>query len=88
MVLFPETQSRAQEELDKVVGRGRLPSVDDLEKLPYIQAMVPPQTYSAYKYQTNERLIGSRIHSMAAHRPTRCSSLVDRGWCFLLSLRL
>ncbi|KAJ3804446.1 cytochrome P450 [Lentinula lateritia] len=40
MILFPETQKTAQEELDHVVGANRLPSFDDYPKLPYIQAMV------------------------------------------------
>ncbi|KAI0737944.1 cytochrome P450 [Daedaleopsis nitida] len=40
MVLYPEAQQKAQEELDAVVGRGRLPSFDDLENLVYIRAMV------------------------------------------------
>ncbi|KAF5372223.1 hypothetical protein D9758_005009 [Tetrapyrgos nigripes] len=40
MILFPEVQTRAQEELDKVVGRSRLPSFADLKHLPYIHAIV------------------------------------------------
>ncbi|KAF5372139.1 hypothetical protein D9758_005076 [Tetrapyrgos nigripes] len=40
MVLFPHIQTRAQEELDKVVGRSRLPSFADLKHLPYIHAIV------------------------------------------------
>lgn len=39
MVLFPEVQLRAREELDKVCG-GRLPTKDDEEDLPYIRACV------------------------------------------------
>ncbi|KAI0273355.1 cytochrome P450 [Gloeopeniophorella convolvens] len=40
MLAYPETQVRAQGELDAVVGRGRLPSFADFPHLPYIQAMV------------------------------------------------
>jgi len=40
MIAYPETQRRAQEELDEVVGRERLPSFDDYNKLPYVQSMV------------------------------------------------
>ncbi|KAI9464785.1 cytochrome P450 [Russula earlei] len=40
MVAFPETQRRAQAELDAVVGRGRIPSFSDLPSLPYVRAMV------------------------------------------------
>ena len=40
MIAYPETQKRAQAELDAVVGRDRLPSFADFEHLPYIRAMV------------------------------------------------
>jgi cytochrome P450 len=40
MVAFPETQKRAQAELDTVVGRNRIPSFSDLPSLPYLRAMV------------------------------------------------
>ncbi|PBK94425.1 cytochrome P450 [Armillaria gallica] len=40
MIAYPETQKRAQAELDAVVGRDRLPSFADYEHLPYIRAMV------------------------------------------------
>ncbi|SJL17632.1 uncharacterized protein ARMOST_21188 [Armillaria ostoyae] len=39
MVLYPEVQPRAQEEIDRVVGRHRLPSFEDHEALPYICAI-------------------------------------------------
>lgn len=44
MIRFPEVQERAQEEIDRVVGSGRLPSCDDREKLPYIDALVKEAT--------------------------------------------
>lgn len=37
---YPEWIPLAQKELDNVVGEDRLPTFDDLEKLPYIQAVV------------------------------------------------
>ena len=40
MLAFPETQTRAQAELDAVVGRARLPAFADYSHLPYICAMV------------------------------------------------
>ena len=40
MVAYPETQALAQEELDRVVGRGHLPTFKDYPNLPYIRAMV------------------------------------------------
>ena len=40
MVAYPDVQQRAQEELDSVVGRTRIPTFSDLPHLPYIRAMV------------------------------------------------
>ncbi|PPQ94347.1 hypothetical protein CVT25_000402 [Psilocybe cyanescens] len=40
MILHPEVQKKAQEELDKVVGNGRLPTYEDRDSLPYIDAVV------------------------------------------------
>ena len=39
LFLFPRVQSRAQAELDAVVGRDRLPTFDDKPRLPYIEAL-------------------------------------------------
>jgi cytochrome P450 len=40
MLLHPAVQARAQAEVDRVVGAGRLPDVDDEKDLPYVQAVV------------------------------------------------
>ncbi|OGM48730.1 O-methylsterigmatocystin oxidoreductase [Aspergillus bombycis] len=40
MVLNPEVQKKAQEEIDRVVGTSRLPEMSDCESLPYINAVV------------------------------------------------
>ncbi|KZT37256.1 cytochrome P450 [Sistotremastrum suecicum HHB10207 ss-3] len=40
MVLHPEIQQRAREELDRVVGTDRLPNIDDAENLPYVNALI------------------------------------------------
>ncbi|EKM55873.1 uncharacterized protein PHACADRAFT_209385 [Phanerochaete carnosa HHB-10118-sp] len=40
MVMFPETQASAHEELDRVIGRKRLPDIEDRDSLPYISAIV------------------------------------------------
>jgi cytochrome P450 len=39
-VLHPDKMRTAQEELDRVVGRDRLPTFDDMDQLPYIRALV------------------------------------------------
>ncbi|KAF2199761.1 cytochrome P450 [Delitschia confertaspora ATCC 74209] len=40
MALFPEAQERAQEELDRVVGEGRLPGWEDEQELKYVRALI------------------------------------------------
>ena len=39
MMLFPEAQRAAKEELDRVVGRNRLPEMNDEDQLPYVVAL-------------------------------------------------
>ncbi|KAJ4190449.1 hypothetical protein NW767_011271 [Fusarium falciforme] len=40
MLLFPDVQQKAQEELDRVVGSDRLPEFEDRENLPYVNALI------------------------------------------------
>ncbi|KAI0911289.1 cytochrome protein [Ustulina deusta] len=40
MTMFPDVQRTAQEEIDRVIGIGRLPTFSDRENLPYIEAIV------------------------------------------------
>jgi cytochrome P450 len=40
MSLHPEVLAKAQEELDTVVGRNRLPALEDRPNLPYIEAIL------------------------------------------------
>ena len=40
MVLYPDVQRKAQEELDRVVGRDRLPDLSDRDALPYVNAVL------------------------------------------------
>jgi hypothetical protein len=39
MLLYPGMQTKAQDELDSVVGRERLPTFEDRPNLPFIDAM-------------------------------------------------
>ncbi|KAA1476670.1 cytochrome P450 [Dentipellis sp. KUC8613] len=39
LLLYPETQRLAQQEIDQVVGRNRLPTFEDRSSLPYIDAV-------------------------------------------------
>jgi len=40
MILYPDVQKRAQDELDRVVGRSRLPTFEDFDSMPYMHAIV------------------------------------------------
>ncbi|KAJ8495804.1 hypothetical protein ONZ45_g12698 [Pleurotus djamor] len=40
MLLYPEVQAKAQEEVDRVIGDARLPEFSDRESLPYLNAVV------------------------------------------------
>ncbi|TBU25958.1 cytochrome P450 [Dichomitus squalens] len=40
MALHPESQKRAQDEIQRVVGMSRLPTADDSDRLPYVRALI------------------------------------------------
>jgi cytochrome P450 len=40
MALYPQVQRKAQEEIDRVVSTSRLPTFEDRENLPYVNALV------------------------------------------------
>ncbi|ESK85543.1 cytochrome p450 [Moniliophthora roreri MCA 2997] len=40
MITFPEVQHKAQEEFDRVIGRARIPTLNDLDSLPYMRAVL------------------------------------------------
>lgn len=40
MLLHPKAQLAAQDELDRVIGRNRLPEMGDQDSLPYVSAVV------------------------------------------------
>jgi len=39
MLVYPDVQKKAQEELDRIVGCDRLPEYEDRASLPYIEAL-------------------------------------------------
>jgi cytochrome P450 len=39
-MIYPDVQAKAQAEIDRVVGIGRLPTLDDRQDLPYIDSIV------------------------------------------------
>ena len=39
LLMYPEVQIKALEEMNRVVGQDRLPTLADMENLPYIEAL-------------------------------------------------
>lgn len=70
MLLFPEVQKKAQEEIDRVVGVDRLPTWEDRENLPYVRGIIEetfrwmPTTLSAavpHSLTTDDEYEGYKI---------------------------
>ncbi|KAJ7234771.1 cytochrome P450 [Mycena haematopus] len=40
LIAYPDAQRKAHEEIDRVVGQHRMPTLVDLEEMPYIRAMI------------------------------------------------
>jgi cytochrome P450 len=40
MLVYPDVQRKAQEEIERVIGHDRLPEIDDAPQLPYVQGVV------------------------------------------------
>lgn len=40
MVLYPDAQKRAQEEIDSILGHGHFPHFGDADSLPYLKAVL------------------------------------------------
>jgi len=38
MIVYPDVQRKCQAELDRVIGRSHMPTLDDRDRLPYIRA--------------------------------------------------
>jgi len=48
LVAYPECQRKAQEEIDRVIGATRMPTLADYEDLPYLRAFVD-EVYSFFR---------------------------------------
>ncbi|KAI6149297.1 hypothetical protein BKA82DRAFT_1006130 [Pisolithus tinctorius] len=49
MVLHPDVQQEAQEEIDSVVGAGCLPHSGDRPNLPFLEAVVLETTWRSFR---------------------------------------
>ncbi|KAJ7617763.1 cytochrome P450 [Roridomyces roridus] len=50
MTLYPEVQAKAQEEIDRVVGIGRLPDISDRANMPYMTAFAGNSSAGTLSY--------------------------------------
>ena len=69
MLLNPNVYAKAQEEMDRVVGLDRLPTIEDRDSLPYLECILK-ETYrweSFYTYYTP--VLMSATHSWACPAP-------------------
>ena len=72
--MYPGAQSKASEEIDRVIGHDRLPTMADLGDLPYIEALwketlrwSPPAPFSESPMQYfYDRFVIKTIDSTAA----------------------
>lgn len=73
MVLYPEAQALVQEEIDRVVGRDRLPEVDDQKFLPCVTAVM---------YEVLRRVQSiAHVYTDFAHGLNRWHSPIPLGSC-------
>lgn len=70
MVLYPECQAKAQEELDAVIGSDRLPEFRDRESLPYLECLVQ-ETLRYVHVVDSIQLLLMKSKKMEPHRPHR-----------------
>ena len=72
MAMHPEIQQKAQQELDRVVGRDRLPELADRENLPYISALIKELLRSVIPRHLPAASL--TIPQLAPHRAHRCAA--------------
>lgn len=83
MVMYPDVQRKAQEELNRVVGPNRLPTFDDRKDLPYINALVKetlrwwPIAPMGFPHTATEDLNYNGLHI------PKDSTLLPAVWSFL-----
>lgn len=62
IVLHPQEFKKVQEEIDRVVGRHRLPTIDDRPSLPYLECLLKEVLRWVYDFQYFFSFLVSWIH--------------------------
>jgi hypothetical protein len=72
---YPDIQAKAHAELDRVVGRNRLPTVEDEKNLPYIHAIIKVRASSNFPLN----LLHVDQQSLSIHRRSSVAT-THSGW--------
>ena len=74
MTLYPEAQRKAQAEIDAIIGRDRLPTFNDRDQLPYVNALCKEML----RWMPAAPFSTSRLHCMRLLlRPARSAAPHD-----------
>jgi len=73
MVAYPDAQKKCQAELDRAIGRSRMPTLEDRDRLPYIRATLR----EALRWRAVSPIGESTKYKNLPRQP--CSLLTDRS---------
>jgi len=87
MIAYPEKQKKCQEELDRVIGSSRMPTFEDQDHLPYVNATVRELLRWRPAFPIGELLANLEVaysvgNLNSCHKST---TLYDRGMYYLFS---
>ncbi|XP_053994345.1 probable cytochrome P450 303a1 [Hylaeus volcanicus] len=88
LVLYPDVQRKAHEEIDRVIGRDRLPTVEDRAKMTYMSAIVLESLRMfvgrslnvPHRAQKDTSILGHRIPKDTMLLVNFNSILMDESW--------
>ena len=79
MIAYPEKQKKCQEELDRVIGSSRMPTFEDQDHLPYINATVRELLRWRPAFPIGERLSNMGVAYSVSKSCRRNTTRYDRG---------
>ena len=75
---FPDVVKKVQTEIDRVVGRERMPKFEDEEALPYVRAFIKEfERYAELFPQITRVIMTTTFRQMASYRPHGTATLSD-----------
>lgn len=87
MAMYPNVQQRAQAELDRVIGSGRLPDFSDRANLPYVEAVVKECLRWHNVATLGVPHLSSEDIRLNGYLIPKGTSLIPNAWCVSLSFR-